>query len=102
MEVSRPLLDCYMTEMAVLDGQGKDCWLGRVEEIGQLLDVPTPTPRSAGKIIGRHIKNKFSSFWLQEVNSVRQGSDGVNHNKLRTYSRFKGFFGVEEYLFGLC
>ena len=55
-----------MAEMAVLAGQGKDCWLSRVDKIGQLIDVPRPTPRSAGKIIGRHIKDKFSSFWLQE------------------------------------
>ena len=47
------------------------------------------------KIVGRHIKAKFASFWLQQINAEKQGPDGLDHNKLRTYKQFKGVFDIE-------
>ena len=86
-----------MAEMAVRAGQGRDCWLGRVDTIGQLLKVSRPNPRSAGKVIGRQIKSGFDRFWLDQISLVKPGPDGNSHNKLRTYSSFKASFTVEPY-----
>ena len=44
------------------------------------------------------MKSKFERFWLDEVKSVKLGHDGLNHNKLRTYSLLKGSFGQEPYI----
>jgi hypothetical protein len=87
-----------MAEMAVWTGQGKDCWLGRVETIGHLLKVPRPNQWSTGKVFGRQIKSRFDRFWLDQINFEKPGSDGNNHNKLRTYSRFKASFTIEPYV----
>ena len=81
-------------------GQGKEFWLGRVDKICQLIDVPKMASRSAGKIIGSHLKCKFSSFMAPGGKCIKLGVYGINHNMLRTYSLFKGFFGAENIL--LC
>ena len=84
-----------MTEMTGLIEQGKDCWLGRVQKIEELLNM---SATRTGKSIGRHLKGRFDSFWLRQIREEKPGPDGLNHNKLRTYSKFKGFFGTEPYL----
>jgi hypothetical protein len=92
------LVGLAMAEMASLVQQGKDCWLGRVQKMETLLKVPYVAPYSKGNKITSHIKGRFDRFWLEEIKSVKPGSDGINHNKLRTYSKFKSFFGLEPYL----
>ena len=49
------------------------------------------------KIVGRHIKAKFASFWLQQINAEKPGPDGLDHNKVRTYKKLKGFFDIEPF-----
>ena len=50
-------------------------------------------------MISSSVENKFSSYWLAKINEFkRRECDNLNHNKLRTYSVFKGSFTVEPYL----
>ena len=95
---SKSASSLVMAEMASLVQQGKDCWLGRVNNIETLLKVPTVAPWSRGKQISGHIKCRFDMFWFDQIKCVKPGSDGINHNKLRTYIKLKSFFGIEPYL----
>ena len=92
------LVSLAMKEMSVLAGQGKDCWLTRVQSMERLLRLPTTGHRLYGKKIGRHIKTCFGGTWLEQIKSVKPGPDGVNHNKLSTYNQFKGCFSIEPHL----
>ena len=83
------LVSLAMKEMSVLAGQGKDCWLTRVQSMQRLLRLPTTGHRLYGKKIGRHIKTCFEGTWIEQIKSVKPGSDGVYHNKLRTYNQLK-------------
>ena len=85
-------------EMTALAGQGKDCWLARVQNIERLLKVPTSHPRYSSKTVSRHIKNRFESFWLKGINAPKFSPDGTNHYKLRTYCQLKDDFSVEPYV----
>ena len=50
-------------------------------------------------MISSGVENKFSAYWLAKKNEFkRREYDTLNHNKLRTYSVFKGSFTVEPYL----
>ena len=80
-----------MAKMATLVEQGTDCWLGRVQKIETLLKVPSVASWSRGKTISTHIKCRSDRFWLEEINCIKQGPDGINHNKLRTYSELNFF-----------
>ena len=84
---------CEMNEMA---GLGIDCWLSKVRKIKSLLgfnDIqPHVSPSVAGKKISNFLCSKFESFWLREINVVKVGQDGLDHNKLRFYKGFKGCF----------
>ena len=66
-----------------------DCWLSRVEKIKTLLNLKRfyGKPDRIGVIIGKNIKSKFDRFYIEEINQIKCGSDGQDHNKLR----FKGF-----------
>ena len=77
-----------------------DCWLSRVEKIKSLLTIKGAcgTPERVGQIIDRCIKSKFDRFYLDEINLVKLGTDGQDHNKLRLYNKFKGSFKIEPYL----
>ena len=57
------LASLAIAEMTALAGQGKYCWLARVQNIERLLKVPTFHSRYTSKIVSRHIKNRFESFW---------------------------------------
>ena len=98
LKPSSSLVGLAMTEMAAMAGQGKDCWLSRVQSIERLVKVPNNGSGLNSKTIGRHIRAKFTSFWLQQISAEKQGPDGLDHNKLRTYKQFKGFFGIEPFL----
>ena len=90
-----------MAEMANMVGQGKDCWLSRVQIIERLVKLPIHSSGLKSKIVGRHIKAKFASFWLQQINAEKPGPDGLDHNKVRTYKKLKGFFDIEPF-FKFC
>ena len=44
------------------------------------------------------LKSNFEGFWLDEINKIKLGDDGQDHNKLRLYKTFKGSFRVEPYI----
>merc|ERR1711954_181984 len=77
-----------------------DCWLSRVEKIKSLLTIKgvCGTPESVGQVIERSIKSKFDRFYLDEINLIKLGTDGLDHNKLRLYNKFKGSLVVYFYL----
>ena len=56
------------------------------------------TPERAGNIIDKVIKSKFDIFFLNEINQVKLGNDGLDHNKLRLYKQLKGSFKLEPYI----
>ena len=44
------------------------------------------------------LKGKFDRFYLDEINEIKIGSDGLDHNKLRLYKTLKGSFKQEPYI----
>ena len=77
-----------------------DCWKSRVEKIKTLLNVKRlfGTSERAGLIVDRLSKSKFDRFYLDEINQIKLGIDGQDHNKLRLYKKLKGSFKVEPYI----
>ena len=49
-------------------------------------------------MLTKHIRSKFEVYWLKQINTLRIGPDGNDHNKLRTYKLFKGSFRAEPYI----
>ena len=77
-----------------------DCWLTRVGKIKTILNInrlPLKSDR-AGAIIKRNIKSKFDTFYLEQINEIKIGIDGQDHNKLRFYKKLKGSFKIEPYI----
>ena len=80
-----------------------DCWYHRVSKIKSVFNLPDFNGRNNSDSIGKHISNiiesKFSLFWKQEVNRVKQGlNDDTDHNKLRFYKSLKSTFDIEPYV----
>ena len=77
-----------------------DCWLSRVDKIKSLFNIKRlcGTPERAGLFIDKAIKSKFDRFYLDEINKIKLGDDGQNHNKLRFYNQIKGSFKIEPYI----
>ena len=77
-----------------------DCWVSRVNKIKTLLKIPKlyGRPDKVGFVIDKIIKGKFDRYFLDEINEIRIGSDGQDHNKLRLYKTFKGSFKQEPYV----
>ena len=44
------------------------------------------------------LKSKFDRFWLDKIKTPKIGTDGLDHNKLRTYKNLKASFTREPYL----
>ena len=77
-----------------------DCWLTRVGKIKTILNInrlPLKSDR-AGEIISRNIKSKFDKFYLDQINEIKIGNDGQDHNKLRFYKKLKGSFKLNHIL----
>ena len=57
-------------------------------------------PRFLGVWTGFEIAltGKFDRFFLDEINENKIGSDGLDHNKLRSYKKLKGSFTQEPYI----
>ena len=84
-----------MAEMPQLD-----TWYTRVQSIKTLLGV-TPlygTEYSVNMSLGRKLKSNFDRFWLDQINELKIGNDGLDHNKLRFYKTLKGSFSQEPYI----
>ena len=77
-----------------------DSWYTRVEKIKNVLNIKRlyGKPDKAGLMIDKIIKSKFDRFFLDEINQIRIGNDGQDHNKLRLYKTLKGSFRIEPYL----
>ena len=77
-----------------------DCWLSRVEKLKTLFNIKrlSGNPDRVGVIIDRIIKSKFDRFFLDQINQIKIGNDGHDHNKLRFYKQFKGSFKIEPYI----
>ena len=77
-----------------------DNWYTKVEKIKSLLKIPNlyGNANKVGSIIEKNIKSKFERFFLDEINLVRRGSDGLDHNKLRFFKTLKGSFKTEPYI----
>ena len=92
------LVSIVLTEMK--NNPEIDCWLSRVESFKRLLKFRrlSGTPERAGIIIDKHIKSKFDIFFLNQINQIKNGDDGQDHNKLRFYNKLKGSFKLEPYI----
>ena len=73
----------------------------KINKTKNLLGISLPgylkTDR-AGSVLKKVVQSKFETFWIKEINKVKMGPDLVDHNKLKGYKRYKGFFGLEPYL----
>ena len=98
---SRNLLSHVLVEMREMSAGGQDCWLTRVDQLETLLKLTRQKVynKTSGKNITSALQSKFSRYWLDKINEFKiYNSDDRNHNKLRTYSTFKGSFTREPYL----
>ena len=77
-----------------------DSWYSRVEKIKNLFNIKRLycKPDIAGKMMDKIIKSKFERFFLDEINRIKIGDDGRDHNKLRLYKTLKGSFQIEPYI----
>ena len=77
-----------------------DSWYSRVEKIKKLFNIKKMYCKSdkAGFIIDRILKSKFDRLFLDQINQVKIGADGLDHNKLRLYKTLKGSFQMEPYI----
>ena len=87
-------------EMEDMAAAGKECWLGKVVRIKELLDIQDLSPNvyPQNRQVLNVIKSKFDRFYLDEINREKLGEDGLNHNKLRFYCTLKGCFRPEFYI----
>ena len=51
--------------------------------------------------ISKTLKDKFATFWKQEISREKIDLNGMNRNKLRLYQKFKSSFAQEPYIDGL-
>ena len=81
---------------------GTDCWLSRISKIKKALNISTPPSHvkkeNVGKIFKKSLENKFQLFWRDQVQKVKIGNDGLDHNALRFYKTLKCSFTREPYL----
>ena len=93
------LIGNAMTEMKNMSLNGTDCWLFRTDKMSELLALPNLRySESSGRKILKYVQSKFERFWLDKIKSSRVDKDGVEHNKLHTYSSFKCHFAIEPYV----
>ena len=89
-----------LTEMSNDGAVGS--WSYRINQIKNILNIPIyPVYWSDHRVstdVTEKIKSQFDIFYLNEINKTKLGNDGLNHNKLRFYSTFKGCFKPEYYL----
>ena len=75
-----------MTEMRQMTDTDSDCWYARVEKVEKLLGLPriSGLSKTSGKVIKNTLSLKYQNFLMQKINCTKPGTDGTNHNKLRT------------------
>ena len=98
------LLSDTLIEMQCMSLRGTDCWLARVEKMQKLLSIPDRPffKKTNGKKCTDSLKSRFDRFWLDSINMTgktqNDTTDQSDHNKLRTYRRFKASFTREPYI----
>ena len=98
---SQNLLHNVVTEMRKMSASGQDCWLSRINQLENLLKFTKPLyfSKTSGEKITSGLHGKFERYWLDKINEIKlRNLDNLNHNKLRTYSKFKASFTMEPYL----
>ena len=77
-----------------------DTWYSRVQKIKTLFGVPhlRGNKDSVGLQLNKKLYSIFDRFWIDQVNDLKIGSDGLDHNKLRFYKTLKGSFTQEPYI----
>ena len=77
-----------------------DSWYNKVEKIKELLNITRIRckPQKVGIFVDKIIQSKFDRFYLDEINQIKVGADGLDHNKLRLYKTLKGSFCQESYV----
>ena len=89
------------SEMDLFSKSGSDCWLSKVRKIKASLGISLSAVKGsfgASAAIKKSLNSKFSRFWMDSVQEVKVGQDGLDTNKLRLYKSFKGSFHTEPYL----
>ena len=96
------LIGHVLTEMAEMASLGHDCWLKCVTDIEKLLKLnrySSNTIKNPRAIVKSKLRSIFDSYWLNKLNETKlTRGEGLNHNKLRVYSQFKGCFKMEPYI----
>ena len=75
-----------------------DFWFSRVNKINKIIPTLYGKPEKVGYIIDKTIKGRFDRYFLDEINEIKMGADGIDHNKLRLYKTLKGSFKQEPYI----
>ena len=95
------LINELMTDLQTLSTAEHDSWLTRVNKVGLLFKIPNTIHynKSSGKRIQNLLKSSFDRHFLEKLQETKivEGS-ATNHNKLRTYQKFKSSFTREPYL----
>ena len=96
------LVGAALKEMDCELDQNIPSWLNNMRKIKQLLNIADPPNNLSPKVVGNNFKNKlqskFDCFFLSQINQIKSGDDGVNHNKLRFYNTFKGSFTLSKFI----
>ena len=91
-------------EMQNMSLKGKDCLLSRVEKMQHLLNIPSRLSVKKGnaKNCTNLLKSRFDRFWIDCLNVIKtspnDATDKSDHNKLRTYKKYKASFTREPYI----
>ena len=81
------LLGDTMKEMNLLNDQGGDSWLKRVEDLYKLMNIPKlPSyykESKVGKIFTQKLSARFDIHYLAEINKIKPDAEGNDRSKLR-------------------
>ena len=88
-----------LTEMS---STGCDSWLSRINKVEKLLNISVSNQYSSPDSVGFHVKQRirssFDLFWKGQISLEKRDDNGVDHNKLRFYSKLKNSFTREPYI----
>ena len=90
----------YKAVSDMQDNPTIDSWYNKVEKIKELLNITRIRckPSKVGGVVDKILTSKFDRFFLDEINHIKLGPDGLDHNKLRLYKTLKGSFSQEPYV----
>jgi hypothetical protein len=76
-----------------------DTWLTRVQKIKSVLGITQlyGSKDSVSLKLNKKLSSVFDRFWLDQIDALKVGNDGIDYNKLRFYKTIKGSFTQEPY-----